>query len=116
MKDNTVVFGSSKVRQSVSRRPRFPTGKLLATPAAMEALNLAGLTPMVVLDRHVVGDWGDVGAEDAATNEAALVYGARIFSVYTLPAEPIATSRPVTVWVITEADRACTTILLPSEY
>jgi hypothetical protein len=61
------------------------------------------------LRRHAGGDWGALDAEDAAQNERALVRGERVISVYTTPAA-------VTFWVITEADRSVTTLMLPEEY
>jgi hypothetical protein len=69
----------------------------------------AGQMPADFLNRHVAGDWGEIDPDDTGLNEQALKDGARIFSVYR-------TSRGVKVWVITEADRASTCILLPDEY
>ena len=60
-------------------------------------------------DRHVHGDWGTIHPGDKGANEQALQDGDRIFSVYT-------TSKGVKLWVITEADRTSTCILLPDEY
>jgi hypothetical protein len=90
-------------------RPLFRLGQTVATPGALEALAEAGQSPSDFLSRHVHGDWGDCGKDDAAANHQALKDGARIFSVYH-------TSRRVRIWVITEADRSSTCILLPSEY
>lgn len=59
--------------------------------------------------RHARGDWGSVGDEDWKANEAALNNGLRLFSVYKL-------SNEQTLWIITEADRSATTLLLPDEY
>jgi hypothetical protein len=89
-------------------KPRFPLGVVLITPEANEAL---GGFPNAfdLLLRHSAGDWGAVCAEDWEANENALTHGLRLLSVYTAP-------DGATVWVITEADRASTTILLPSEY
>ena len=61
------------------------------------------------LDRHARGDWGEVDAEDKQANQDALVHGERLLSAYR-------TSLDVRIWVITEADRSVTTILLPEEY
>jgi hypothetical protein len=61
-----------------------------------------------LINRHVSGDWGGVGAEDSAMNDAAVKNGDRLLSSYTISGEK--------VWVITEADRSSTTMLLPSEY
>jgi hypothetical protein len=69
----------------------------------------AGQTPSDFLARHQIGDWGDIHPDDKGLNEQALRDGARIFSVYI-------TSKGAKLWVITEADRASTCILLPQEY
>lgn len=88
---------------------RFPLGRVVATPGALAALEGAGDTPDVFLHRHVSGDWGDVDAEDRAENEYSLVHGLRLLSAYALP-------DGTRIWVITEADRSSTCILLPEEY
>jgi len=90
-------------------RPQFPLGQCVATPGALAALEEAGQTPADFLDRHVRGDWGNIDPADKGMNEQALRDGARIFSVYV-------TRKGVKLWVITEADRASTCILLPDEY
>jgi hypothetical protein len=89
-------------------------GHIAITPGALAALQLHGVAPETLLDRHASGDWGDIDAEDQGLNEQALLTGDRLLSVY-----PIAEG--VTVWVITEAadedgQRAATTVLLPNEY
>ncbi len=88
---------------------RFPLGQMVATPGALEALKTAGEDAMRYFVRHQRGDWGEMDAEDALANEVAVRQGLRILSVYRL-------GTGVKVWVITEADRSATTILLPSEY
>jgi len=90
-------------------RPLFPLGQCVATPGALAALEEAGQTPADFLARHQGGDWGDIHPDDKGANEQALRDDARIFSVYV-------TSRGAKLWVITEADRASTCILLPDEY
>lgn len=85
-------------------------GRVVATPGALEALREADSTALPYLVRHASGDWGDVPAEDARANNEALVSGARVISGYTLR------DGVTRIWVITEADRSVTTILLPSEY
>lgn len=90
-------------------KPLFSLGQLVATPGALEALQEAGQEPAVFLSRHVAGDWGDCCAEDAALNDQAIQEETRIFSVYH-------TLKDAKIWVITEADRSSTCILLPSEY
>ncbi len=88
---------------------RFPLGDLVATPDALEALQAAGESGLALLARHRQGDWGEVDASDWQANDRALGDGARLLSAYTLPTG-------VRLWVITEADRSATTILLPSDY
>jgi hypothetical protein len=94
--------------------PKFSGGQILATPGALEALNKAKQLPSFFLKKHFHGDWGEVGKEDAAANDQALIDGSRLLSAYkTLLGEKL--------WIITEATdddghRAATTILLPEEY
>ena len=88
---------------------RFPLGRITATPGALRALERAEQLPAEFLDRHVNGDWGEVPEEDKQENEFSIQHGFRIFSAYT-------TSAGDKIWVITEADRSATTLLLPSEY
>ena len=98
--------------------PRFELGQLCNTPGAQAVLQRYQVNPFQLIGRHVRGDWGDICKEDAQTNEEALREGARIFSVYVLP-PPLSESEtltPVKVWLITEADRSVTTLLLPEEY
>ena len=95
-------------------RPRFELGQVVATPTALQAIEDSGQTPSEFLDRHVRGDWGDLGSDDRQANEVALQDGSRIFSAYS-------TTGGTKVWIITEAvndegQRASTTILLPEEY
>ncbi|QGT05884.1 hypothetical protein [Burkholderia pseudomallei] len=95
---------------SFTNEPRFPMGRPVITPSAQAALDAAGIEGVLLLARHIHGDWGDLGAEDLATNELALLTGKRLLSSYNLP------DGRSKVWIITEADRFVTTILLPEEY
>lgn len=88
-------------------RARFSLGRTLSTPGALAALT--GEEMFGALRRHATGDWGDCSAEDAAANDQALLDGSRVFSVYH-------TESGLKFWVITEADRSATTVLLPEEY
>ncbi len=88
---------------------RFPLGQIVATPGALGELERAGESPGTFLKRHITGDWGDVDEDDRRENQHSLVQGCRLLSAYTL-------SNDTRLWVITEADRSATTILLPSEY
>jgi len=87
----------------------FTLGTIVATPGCIEALEKLGVLPVTLLARHVSGDWGDVCELDRASNDQAVKDNTRIFSVYRLADE-------VTVWIITEADRSSTCLLLPYEY
>ena len=89
---------------------KFSLGRVLATPGALQELKDAGQDPMEFLARHQQGDWGDdLPEEDKQENERSLWNHLRILSAYTL-------NTGVKIWIITEADRSSTTILLPSEY
>jgi hypothetical protein len=90
-------------------KPKFRLGKLVATPGALAALNEAGQTPMHFVARHLRGDWGECCSEDSQANEDALRNGERLLSVYK-------TAKGVKIWIITEADRSSTCVLLPEEY
>ena len=83
-----------------------PLGTIRATPGALERVDHEAR--LAALARHARGDWGDVDPEDWAENELSLAEGFRLLSVYH--------SADVKFWIITEADRSATTILLPSEY
>jgi hypothetical protein len=87
----------------------FPLGQIVATPGALEALESSLQTPAEFLTRHVSGDWGDLSADDIAENEFSIKNGFRLLSSYL-------TARGQRLWVITEAQRDVTTLLLPDEY
>jgi hypothetical protein len=87
----------------------FPLGQVVATPGALAALRDTDHAAEMFLARHAVGDWGDICADDRRENELSLREGFRLFSVYTL-------KDGQKLWIITEADRSVTTLLLPSEY
>ncbi len=89
--------------------PLFSLGRLVATPGALEALQRSGQSPTAFLARHVSGDWGDVSAEDKRLNDEAVKDGTRILSAYR-------TIAGVRIWVITEADRSSSFLLLLDEY
>lgn len=81
-------------------------GRVVATAAVNRAIGPVLLIPL--LHRHASGDWGDIDPSDWKTNDAAARDGDRVLSAYTVAGRKI--------WIITEADRASTTILFPSEY
>lgn len=84
---------------------RFHPGRLLATPAVLEEVPRDEL--MSAFHRHLQCDWG--GVKNRNQNAQALRTGGRLFSVYQ-------SSENRTFWIITEADRSATTILLPEDY
>jgi hypothetical protein len=88
---------------------RFALGRILATPGAINAMKDAGESPLRLLKRHANGDFGNLHEDDVRANELAIRRGMRVLSAYVLSTEE-------RVWVITEADRSATTILLPEEY
>jgi hypothetical protein len=88
---------------------KFSPGSIVATPGALAALEASEADPMAYLVRHTAGDWGDVDEHDRRENELSLVHGFRLLSAYAL-------NSGTKIWVITEADRSATTILLPEEY
>ena len=88
--------------------PLFPTGQIVMTRGAIATVNHAGVSPLVLLLRHVSGDWGDVHPEDAEANVEALAEGARLLSSYDLGPSG-------RLWIITEHDRSITTLLVPEE-
>lgn len=95
--------------QQTERKPLFDLGQLVATPGALAALEKTGETAMEFLSRHVRGDWGDLPKEDKDENLLSVEKGFRLLSSYR-------TTAGDKLWVITEADRSHTTLLLPEEY
>jgi len=94
---------------NTSNKPLFALGQVVATPGALELLESAEKAPSEFIAKHHSGDWGDALCdEDKQLNDAALKEQSRLFSAYTVGNEKI--------WLITEADRSSTTLLLPSEY
>lgn len=90
-------------------KPIFEIGKVVSTPGALEALERAGQSPWDFLAKHLQADWGMVDDEDKEANDAAIYNGSRILSAYLLKSGE-------KLWVITEADRSSTCLLLPEEY
>lgn len=88
---------------------RFSLGETYITPGAQEALDIAGETAIQYLRRHISGDWGELSEDDVKENEMSVQEGFRLLSSYR-------TVKGQKIWIITEADRSSTTILLPSEY
>ena len=86
---------------------KFPLGRLVATPNALEHIPNPDI--LAALQRHLTGDWGDLDEHDREENELSLKEGFRLHSVYRSAAG-------VKFWIITEADRSVTTVLLPEDY
>lgn len=98
----TIVFNDETLPQ-----PKFPLGSICATPPALGQVQSDEIVD--ALYRHASGDWGDIQAVDAQSNEEALQTGGRLFSVYH-------SRRGNCFWIITEADRSATIVLLPEDY
>ena len=89
--------------------PLFLLGSIVATPGALAIFNeKVEASINHYIHRHQSGDWGDLCEEDIQANNNAYLHGGRILSSYLVGESKI--------WIITEADRSATTILLPSEY
>jgi hypothetical protein len=95
--------------QQITKHSLFSLGQVVATPGALTALQKAGQLPQEFLARHVQGDWGELCEEDRQENALSLERGFRLLSRYN-------TSAGEALYVITEADRSVTTLLLPEEY
>jgi len=95
--------------QRLKKRRVFELGQTVATPGALAALQKAGQEPDDFLRRHVACDWGDLSNEDQNENDYSLENGFRLLSSYRTKADD-------KLWIITEADRSATTLLLPEEY
>jgi hypothetical protein len=86
---------------------KFRLGHIVSTPNALSQLTQDDI--LLAIWRHQAGDWGDVGEPDRAANDQALIDGTRILSVYHAV-------NGTKFWLITEADRSVTTVLLPEDY
>ena len=89
--------------------PKFEAGALVATPAALAAFAAVGANPASFIARHLSGEWGDLDDDDKRMNDLAVAHNERVLSAYTL-------TDGTRIYVITEADRSSTCILLPEEY
>jgi hypothetical protein len=86
---------------------KFQLGQIVATPNALNHLTQDDIRSGII--RHQSGDWGDLDADDRKENDLSLERGTRLLSVYHA-------SNGVTFWIITEADKSSTTVLLPEDY
>ena len=112
--------GKPAILLAVSK-PLFSLGSVVATPGALALLSQHGVEPAELLSRHLSGDWGQVCLDDGQANDDALKHGDRLLSAYVLPLSEAGAPKDEApaadrVWVITEADRSSTCLLLPSEY
>lgn len=90
-------------------RALFPLGTACITPGAKDLLKKLAQSPFALLMRHQTGDWAQFDEHDQEANRLAVLHGHRVFSYY-----EVGDSKKV--YVITEADRSSTTIILPEEY
>jgi hypothetical protein len=88
---------------------KFQPGRIIVTPGALAALEASGEVPFEYLVRHINGDWRDVDEHDRRENELSLIHGFHLISAYRL-------NSGAKIWIITEAGRSVSTILLPEEY
>jgi len=95
------------MNEEQTKQPKFHMGRLLTTPNALQTLHQEDV--LTAIGKHIAGDWGDVGKEDWQENELSLREGFRLVSVYH-------DRNGTKFWVITEADRSTTTVLLPEDY
>ena len=92
----------------MTRQRLFALGQVVSTPNALTLAAKYKTDLLSLLQRHQTGDWGDLDDEDKESNEEALINQTRILSNYYVGQDKI--------WIITEADRMLTTILLPGDY
>jgi hypothetical protein len=88
---------------------KLELGRVVATPGALAAMEESGDVAWTFLARHLAGDWGNLSEEDRKENEFSQEHGFRLLSSYKL-------RNGIVIWVITEADRSSTCLLLPDEY
>ncbi|AMN82555.1 DUF6094 domain-containing protein [Pseudomonas azotoformans] len=89
----------------------FDPGRVVLTRAVHHLLEHGQLDPTPYLRRHISGDWGELPKEDWERNQDSLTSGDRLLSSYNITA-----GDETRLWIITEADRSVTTLLLPSDY
>jgi len=94
---------------AITTTTAFELGSIYITPGAIDALVESNQHAQEFLQCHQRGDWGEVDEHDRQENELSIREGFRILSAYR-------TAKGARLWIITEADRSSTTILLPEEY
>ena len=105
---NPTAMSTNTAQTDRPQTTRLPLGHVVATPGALDVARAHGLDVVGLLHRHRDGDWGAVSDHDAQANDHAVAHGARVLSAYETAGGRL--------WIITEADRSATTVLLPSEY
>jgi hypothetical protein len=103
-----IPFGRPDIHIKNEGQMLLELGQIVISPGAMRALEIRGKTPLEYLQRHIIGDWGNLCQEDIEENNFSVGHDLRVLSAYKIDRDKI--------WVITEADRSATTILLPDEY
>jgi hypothetical protein len=102
------IFMTVNSLEPKNNKPLFALGRLTATQFALQFLERIEMQPLLLLRRHMLGDWGDLDSGDIEANKQSIQDGSRILSAYMLNGEK--------VYVITEGDRSITTILMAAEY
>jgi hypothetical protein len=102
-----IMRGDDRPRDPLVRAVLFPLGQLSMTPGVAQRVPPSEM--LQALRSHARGEWGELVPDDLEANDRALKEGARIFSAYS-------TKAGIKFWIITEADRSVTTVLLPEEY
>jgi len=107
--EETPESSSAMQAQRQMRQGRLQLGRVVLTRAVNELVAEGVFNPMDLLRRHAAGDWGDISEDDRALNNTALIQEERVMSAYQI-------NNDLVVWIITEADRSVTTLLLPQDY
>lgn len=102
---------------------KFTTRRVVITPGAAALLAKHNIDPLELVDRHLCGDWGDCDSDDQSLNDFAVTNGLRVMSYFRVAPWVEQTKLNAqdraelpTVWIITEANRSVTTVMLPTEY
>jgi len=101
-------FMSERFQTDIGGRAcKFPLGEICATASVLSKITSEDLS--VALRRHVQGDWGELVRYGQADNDQRLHTGGPLASIFH-------SERGIEFYILTEADRSTTTILLPEEY
>jgi len=105
--DNNTAAVLLFLASGIRKMPTVPLGEIVATANAVAQIPEAEIRKALI--KHALGYWGEVCEEDRKENDLSLKEGFRLLSVYT-------TSTGTKFWIITEADRSVTTVLMPKDY